>query len=302
VTVLAIGELLLFMGILSTHFSWTQFAANGWAGHAQPSIDMLGGLFAAIPFAIWFFLAIEGAAMAAEEARDPTRTIPRAYLGGILTLVLLAFGTMIFAGGVGEWRALANINDPLPQAMKVVVGADSGWLHLLVGIGLLGLVASFHGIIMGYSRQMFALARAGFLPSFLARIHPRFKTPHWAIVAGGIVGILAIYSDDLIQIAGQSLTANLVTLSALGALLLYILSLLSLFRLRRFAPLLPRPFKTPFYPLSPVIALVIALISAAAIIWYNWQITVLFIVTLLIGGVLSLKRLNWRSDDPMLSE
>ena len=78
--------------------------------------------------------------MAAEEAREPKRTIPRAYIAGILTLVALAFGTMIFAGAVGDWTALANINDPLPQAMKIVVGASSGWLHLLVWIGLLGLI------------------------------------------------------------------------------------------------------------------------------------------------------------------
>ncbi len=62
-------------------------------------------------------------AVAAEEAKDPTRTIPRAYIGGILTLVVLGLGTMIFAGAVGDWQALANINDPLPQAMKIVVGA-----------------------------------------------------------------------------------------------------------------------------------------------------------------------------------
>ncbi|NEK65828.1 MAG: amino acid permease, partial [Xanthomonas perforans] len=82
----------------------------------------ISGIFAAIPFAIWFFLAIEGAAMAAEEAKDPKRTIPRAYIAGILTLVVLALGVMVFAGGVGDWRQLSNINDPLPQAMKAVVG------------------------------------------------------------------------------------------------------------------------------------------------------------------------------------
>src|SRR5580704_2193781 len=157
---------------------------------------MLGGLFAAIPFAIWFFLAIEGTAMAAEEAKNPKRTIPRAYIGGILTLVALAFGTMIFAGAVGDWTVLANINDPLPQAMKIVVGASSGWLHLLVWIGVLGLIASFHGIIMGYSRQIFALARAGLLPKRLASIHPRWRTPHVAILAGGGIGIAAIFSDQ----------------------------------------------------------------------------------------------------------
>jgi ethanolamine permease len=93
-------------------------------------------MFAAIPFAIWFFLAIEGAAMAAEEAKDPSRTIPRAYVAGILTLVALAMGVMIMAGGAGDWSKLANINDPLPQAMKLIVGSNSGWLHMLVWLGL----------------------------------------------------------------------------------------------------------------------------------------------------------------------
>ncbi|MGO7216289.1 ethanolamine permease, partial [Rhizobium ruizarguesonis] len=83
--------------------------------------------------------------------KNPTRTLPIAYIAGILTLVFLAFGTMIFAGGDGDWRTLSNINDPLPQAMKEVVGESSGWLHMLVWIGLFGLIAYFHGIIMGYS-------------------------------------------------------------------------------------------------------------------------------------------------------
>ena len=131
---------MLACGVSEGIYGFSNETAAGWAGAQQPSFSMLGGLFAAIPFAIWFFLAIEGAAMAAEEARDPKRTIPRAYIFGILTLVALAFGTMIFAGAVGDWARLANINDPLPQAMKIVVGAKSGWLHLLVWIGLLGLI------------------------------------------------------------------------------------------------------------------------------------------------------------------
>lgn len=134
-------------------------------------------MFAAIPFAIWFFLAIEGASMAAEEAKDPQRTIPRALGGGILTLTVLAIGVMVFAGGVGDWRALSNINDPLPQAMKTVVGNGSGWLHMLVWLGLFGLVASFHGIIMGYSRQIYSLARAGYLPAGLASLNRRTRHP-----------------------------------------------------------------------------------------------------------------------------
>jgi ethanolamine permease len=273
VTVLAIGELLVFMGVVSKGFAWSNFTAGGWGGSEHFSMTTLSGIFAAIPFAIWFFLAIEGAAMAAED------------IGGILTLVLLAFGTMIFAGAVGDWKVLANINDPLPQAMKIVVGANSGWLHLLVSIGLLGLIASFHGIIMGYSRQIFALARAGFLPKILAAIHPRWRTPHLAILAGGAVGIAAIFSDTFVSIAGQPLTASIVTMSALGAIVMYIMSLLSIIRLRRREPGLERPFRTPLYPLFPLIALSIAVVSLLAIVYYNPQVSGLFAILGALGGI-----------------
>ena len=287
VTLLAIGELLVFMGVVSGGFSWSNFTAAGWAGSERLSVATLGGIVAAIPFAIWFFLAIEGAAMAAEEARDPRRTIPRAYIGGILTLVALAFGTMIFAGAVGDWKVLANINDPLPQAMKIVVGEKSGWLHFLVWIGVLGLIASFHGIIMGYSRQIFALARAGLLPGFLARIHPRWRTPHYAILAGGVVGIAAIYSDKLVTIAGQSLTASVVTMSALGAIVMYIMSMASLIRLRRREPGMERPFRAPLYPFFPLTALTLAVVSLLAIVYYNLAISVIFLAIGLLGAVAS---------------
>jgi ethanolamine permease len=303
VTVLAIIELLIFMAVVSGGFTWAHFTNHGWAGAAAPSAATLGGIFAAIPFAIWFFLAIEGAAMAAEEARNPTHTIPRAYIAGILTLVALAFGTMLFAGAVGDWTVLANINDPLPQAMKMVVGANSGWLHLLVWIGVLGLIASLHGIIIGYSRQIFALARAGLLPKALAAIHPRWRTPHIAIVAGGAVGIAAIYSDKFVTIAGQPLTASIVTMSALGAIVMYIISLISLMRLRRREPGLVRPFRVPVYPLFPLVALAIAAVSLVAIVYYNAAVAALFAALGILGALVTRRRLRSGTGietDPML--
>ncbi|MHB9797700.1 ethanolamine permease [Pseudomonas sp. MT3] len=282
VTVLAVAELLVFMGVVAPGFSFSNFVLNGWAGSDVFGAPAMAGIFAAIPFAIWFFLAIEGAAMAAEEAKDPKRTIPRAYIAGILTLVSLAIGVMIFAGGVGDWRALSNINDPLPQAMKAVVGNDSTWMHMLVWIGLFGLVASFHGIILGYSRQFFALARAGFLPRGLAKLS-RFQTPHRAILAGGAVGIAAIFSDSLISLQGMPLTAAMITMSVFGAIVMYIMSMFSLFKLRRSEPDLERSFRAPGYPVVPAIALVLALVCLAAMLWFNSVIASVFLV-LMIGG------------------
>jgi ethanolamine permease len=277
VTLLAIFELFVFMGVVAPGFSLAAFVKGGWAGRDGFSGAAVPGMFAAIPFAIWFFLAIEGVAMAAEEAKNPRRSIPIAYIAGILTLVVLAAGVMLFAGGAGDWTRLSNINDPLPQAMKIIVGERSGWLHMLVWLGLFGLVASFHGIIIGYSRQIFALARAGYLPVRLARIHPRFRTPHLAILAGGAVGIAAIFSDSWISFGGQTLTANIVTMSVFGAIVMYIVSMASLFKLRADEPGLARPFRAPVYPWFPAVALAAAVVCLGTMAWFNPLIAGLFV-------------------------
>jgi ethanolamine permease len=283
VTLLAIFELLVFMGVVAPGFSTANFLKGGWSGQDVFSSAAIPGMFAAIPFAIWFFLAIEGVAMAAEEAKDPKRSIPIAYIGGILTLLVLAAGVMVFAGAAGDWTALANINDPLPQAMKLIVGEHSGWLHMLVWLGLFGLIASFHGIILGYSRQIYALARAGLLPGVLGRIHPRFQTPHWAVLAGGAVGIAAIFSDELISFGGQTLTANIVTMSVFGAIVMYITSMAALFKLRRSEPELARPFRAPLFPWFPGFALLAAVVCLVTMAWYNPLIAGLFVVLGAVG-------------------
>ncbi|WP_428310295.1 ethanolamine permease [Hydrocarboniphaga sp.] len=283
ITLLAIFELLVFMGVVAPGFSWSNFAANGWAGSAEFTPAAWGGIIAAVPFAIWFFLAIEGAAMAAEEVKNPTKVVPQAYIAGILTLVVLAFGVMIFAGGSGDWSLLAKTDKPLPEAMKMIVGESSGWLHMLIWIGLFGLIASFHGIIMGYSRQIFAMSRAGYLPPFFAQVHPKLKTPVWAILAGGVIGIAAIYSDTLIQIGGITLTSNIVTMSVFGAIVLYIISMLSLFKLRKSEPALARPFKAPLYPFFPAVALVLAVLCLVTMIYYNQIVFGLFVALFVVS-------------------
>jgi ethanolamine permease len=262
----------------------SNFVAHGWSGADTFSVASISGIVAAIPFAIWFFLAIEGVAMAAEEAENPRKTIPKAYISGILTLVVLAIGVMVFAGGAGDWKALSNINDPLPQAMKMIVGENSGWLHMLVWIGLFGLIASFHGIILGYSRQIFALSRAGYMPKFFGAVNEKFKTPHRAIIAGAVVGVLAIAGDEF-QFAGMTLTANLITMSVFGAIVMYIVSMMSLFKLRQKEPNLDRPFKAIAYPLFPAIALVLAGISLVTMIYFNQQLSLVFFGLMALGFV-----------------
>jgi ethanolamine permease len=100
-----------------------------------------------------------------------------------------------------------------------------------------------------------------------------------------VVGIAAIYSDELIKIGGLTLTANIVTMSVFGAITMYIISMLSLFKLRRDEPAMARPFRAPFYPLFPAIALIGALICLVTMIYYNPLIFGLFLLFLAAGYV-----------------
>lgn len=260
VTLLAVAELLLFIGIVSPSFRMELFLHDSMP-HGYV------GVFAALPYAVWFYLAIEGVAMVAEETKNPQRNIPFGYLSGIATLAILAIGIMMVSGGITDWHRLEAIDYPLPEAIGIVMGKDSSLTKLFAGIGLFGLVASFHSIILGYSRQLFALARGGFLPQRLAAIHPRFHTPHVALLVGGIIGIIAVCSGT---------TQQLIVLSALGAVVMYVLSMVSLFVLRKKEPELERPFRAPFYPVFPVIALVLSLVCLVAIVVYNFWLSVLF--------------------------
>ncbi|QTE39215.1 ethanolamine permease [Mucilaginibacter sp. P25] len=260
ITVLAVIELLLYLGIVSPHFKMVNYLTNpmpfGWAG-----------VFAALPFAVWFYLAIEGVAMVAEEVENPKRNIPRGYISAIITLVVLALGVMIITGGLTDWRKLSHLDYPLPEAIGIVLGKGNGLTKIFASIGLFGLIASLHGIILASSRQVFAMARSGYLPRMLSDINHRFKTPHWALVVSGVVSSIFIYKFK---------TDQIIMLSVLGAVVMYIMSMLSLFILRKKEPRLSRPFLAPVYPVFPAIALVICVICLIATIYFNPDMSLIF--------------------------
>lgn len=267
ITILAVAELLLFMGIISPHFKMVNYLSHpmpfGW-----------GGIFAALPFAVWFYLAIEGVAMIAEEVKEPKKNIPKGYLYGLGTLMFLALGVMILTGGITDWRKLSNLDYPLPEAVGIVLGKSNGLTKIFASIGLFGLIASFHGTILASSRQVFAMARSSYLPRFLSGVNHQFKTPHWAIIAGGIVSFIALYTGT---------TAQIILISVMGAVLMYMMSMISLFVLRKKEPDLERPFASPFYPYFPGVALILSIVCLFAIIYYNWILSLYFFGGLIVA-------------------
>lgn len=270
VTAFAVLELGIFFAATGPHVQWANIATEpllpfGW-----------WGVFAAIPFGIWFYLAIEGVAMSAEEVIDPKKDIPKGYIAGILTLVTLATGTLICTCGVLPWPELVKDDSPLPKALATVLSHDHWMTHMMVYLGLFGLLASFHGIIMGYSRQVYALARAGYLPAAFAKLHATRRTPVLAIAAPALVGIAAVFSGK---------TGEIITIAVTGAIVMYILSMASLFRLRQTEPQLERPYRAPFYPVFPAIALILAVVCLAAVVVNNPGLSLITLGLFALGAV-----------------
>ncbi|HET9744175.1 MAG TPA: ethanolamine permease [Chitinophagaceae bacterium] len=266
ITILAVGELLLFSGITLPHLEIKNLQQNAFPNGWE-------GVLAAIPFAIWFFLAIEGVANVAEEAINPQRTILIGFGSAIVTLVVLCILTFISSVGVAGWEAIVYKPDgttsdsPLPLALGKIVGGNNILYHLLITVGLFGLIASFHGIILAAGRASLEFGRVKMAPAFLGKIHPRFQTPAHALLINMIVGIVALLTGK---------TAEIITISVFGALTLYIISMIALLQLRKKEPRLERPFKAPMYPLFPVVALVIAIVSLVAMTIYNYRLAILY--------------------------
>lgn len=266
VTVLAVFELLIFAGVTLPHFSATAFkqnaVVNGWSG-----------AFAALPFAIWFFLGIEGVANVAEETRNPQKDILKGFGSAMLTLVILCVLVFFAAAGVGGWEKIVYSPDgtasdsPLPLAMGSVVSTDSWLYHMLISIGLFGLVASFHGLILASGRATMEFGRVGYAPKVLGRISTKFQTPHIALLLNMALGFLALFTGK---------TGEIITISVFGALTLYIISMAAVIKLRKSEPELERPFKVPFYPVLPVLALAIGLICLVAMSYFNQTLALLY--------------------------
>lgn len=273
ITVLAVIELLIFAGVALPEFELANLELN-----AMP--NGYAGIFAAIPFAIWFFLAIEGVANVAEEAINPQRSVLLGFGSAIATLVLLCILTFISAVGVAGWEAVVYpagstvaSDSPLPLALAQIVSSGHVLYKLLIGIGLLGLVASFHGIILAGGRATLEFGRVGYAPRMLGKVHSKFRTPANALIVNMLIGIVALFTGK---------TGEIITIACFGALVLYIVSMFAFFALRRKEPSMPRPFKVPLFPLFPMTALIIATVALVSMSYFNPMIALIFlgIVTL----------------------
>ncbi|QZT65029.1 ethanolamine permease [Mycolicibacterium austroafricanum] len=252
ITAIALVGLVVFAVAAIPHFdstNLTDIAVTDAAGASALLPFGLLGIWAAIPFAIWFFLAIEGVPLAAEETAEPERNVPKGIIAGMAVLLVTCVTVLVLTTGAGGAAAMSESGNPLVEAL-----GDSGWAKVVNYIGLAGLIASFFSIIYAYSRQLFALSRAGYLPTVLSVTNSR-KAPTLALIVPGVIGFL-------LSLIGQG--ALLLNMAVFGAALSYVLMMVSHIVLRRREPDMPRPYRTPGGVVTTGFALVIAVLAVIA--------------------------------------
>ncbi len=253
ITGIAVLALLVFSVALIPHFdadNLFNIAVNPDAVGASSFLpEGYLGIWSAIPFAIWLFLAVEGVPLAAEETSNPKKDMPKGLIAAMGLLLVFGALVLFIAPGVAGAEHMKDHGAPLVGALQVVYGEDSGIAKFVNIVGLFGLIASFFSIIFAYSRQLFALSRAGYLPRFLSVTGKR-KVPTLALIIPGVIGFL-------LSLTGEG--DLMITMAVFGATISYALMMLSHIILRYKEPDLERPFKTPGGVLTTGIAFILSI-------------------------------------------
>jgi ethanolamine permease len=257
ITILSIVVLLFFFiaALTSGKFDtslWTNIPKGGGdaiAGGGGPLFPHgIGGIFKALPFAIWFYLAIEEVPLAAEESMDPRRDVPKGSVLAQHTLVIAAALTLFINTGLpGGAKLFGGSAFPLLDGLRAIFAGEKV-AYLLGILFMIGLVASFFTIIYAYGRNTYSLSRAGYFPKFLSVTHGERKTPHVALIAGAVVGYaVAVFIFVLQQHnLGSKIVAALLNMAVFAAVISYILQMTSFVLLRQRLPNIDRPYRSRF--------------------------------------------------------
>ncbi len=275
ITLLSLAVLAFF--ILAAIFSgkldfnlWTNIAKDGAEipGGGGPALPFgISGIFKSLPFAIWFFLAIEEVPLAAEESMDPRRDVPKGSVWGMHTLLIAAILILVFNTALPGGAFLYGASGfPLLDGLYAIFGQNSA-TELLGLLFMIGLVASFFTIIFAYGRNTYSLSRAGYFPKFLSQTHGVRKTPHVALIAGAVVGyavfflVWALQQQEL----GAQIVAALLNMAVFAAVISYIMQMVSFVLLRKRLPDIARPYRSKLGVPGAVVAGLLAATSLVAI-------------------------------------
>lgn len=223
------------------------FGSFGWSGVMRGA----GMLFFA-------YIGFDAVSTAAQECKNPQKDLPIGIIGSlaISTILYVIFGFVLT--GLVNYREL-NVADPVARAID---NTPFWWLNWLVKLAILaGLTSVILVTMLGQSRILYAMASDGFLPAKLSHLHLRFSTPWYANLT------LMLLTGLLAALVPLEPLANM---TSIGTLLAFVIVCCGVIFLRYHSPHLERPFKTPFFPLIPLLGIMICLIIMLSLDIQTW--------------------------------
>ncbi len=227
--------LAIFLGIGAFYIrpeNWTPFAPNG-----------LAGISSAAAIIFFAYIGFDAISTAAEETVNPQRNLPIAILASLIVCTVIYIAVAVVLTGLLPWKQLGTA-EPLATAFSA---RGLNWAAGLISVGAVIATTSVLLVFqLGQVRIFFSMARDGLLPRWAAQVHPRFRTPHINTWIAGFA--VALFS-------GISNINEVVELCNIGTLFAFVLVAIGIMILRHRQPERARPFKVPFYPWTPILAI-----------------------------------------------
>jgi len=254
---------------------------------------LLGGLLAlvwcgfgvALVFVVSSFIGIEATVIFGEEARDPARDMPFGIIMSLVVCTVLYIVLALVMTGIAPWQKLGT-PEPMVTALALADGSPRliQMSRLIVSLGAVAAMSSVLLVFqLGQPRIFMSMARDGLLPPFLARVHPRFRTPYiGTIMTGLFVATFAAFAN----------IAEVVDLTNIGTLFAFVLVSAGVIVLRKLEPNRVRPFRAPWVPLTPIISILACLYLMLQLPKLTW---IRFGVWLLLGLVIYFFYGRWNS-------
>jgi len=224
-----------------------EFGSFGWSGILRGA----GLVFFA-------FIGFDAVSTAAQEAKNPQRDMPIGIIGSLaVCTVLYVLFSHVLTGIVNY----TELNSAAPVAVAID-RTDYRWLRPVIKLAIIaGYTSVILVMLLGQSRVFFSMSRDGLLPKLFSDVHPRFRTP-WRsnLLFMVLTGLLAAFAP--IQVLGEA--------TSIGTLFAFVLVCGGIIIMRRTHPEIPRPFKTPFVPVVPILGIIFNLILIYGLGWTNW--------------------------------
>ncbi|MFN8071123.1 MAG: amino acid permease [Mycobacterium sp.] len=247
-----LGVLVMFAVIASTAFDADRFAEFAPFGVA--------GIGTAAGTIFFSYIGLDAVSTAGDEVKDPQKTMPRAILAALVTVTTVYVVVTVAALGAQPWQDFEGQEAGLATILDKVTSAHY-WGTVLAAGAVISIFSVTLVVMYGQTRILFAMGRDGLLPSLFAKVHPRSKTPvNNTIIVAVVVGIFA----------GFVPLGYLADMVSIGTLVAFIVVSVGVVMLRVREPDLPRGFRVPFYPVTPVLSVLACGYILFSLHWYTW--------------------------------